>query len=465
MFTSAVTLQGGLYSGWITNSQDIAPNFAGTILGITNACGAVPGFVANQIAGAFINENPQDVNLWRPVWIITCSILVASSIFFSIFAQGDAQPWNNVEESTKGLVTEKEVHEYGSVAFLSNYDETQTFQVTYRGMQYYFPNHTVCIIDTKTASVVWNSSAVWGRLPHRTELQQVPEGTTSAAWSAFFESPGFGAETQTADVPLEMLALTNDNTDYIWYSVTVETAETKSANPVVHAAGSNGAITYIYVNGVPQRADTEWQTQNSTVKLDILACAMGISNGDVGPHSTKGLNLPVAVNGATISNTGQYKWTHSWVLQGERDQIFTTTGAAKVVWKQVTSEDEANATAVWFRGSFDMPKIDHQATQTSYALDLSTMNKGVAYVNGFNLGRYWLTPGKCTGACAPPVKSGHCYMHWKGCDKPTQTLYHVPTELLKPTANLVVLFEETSNSVQQRSLSGVRLRALHDHPA
>ena len=39
------------------------------------------------------------------------------------------------------------------------------------------------------------------------------------------------------------------------------------------------------------------------------------------------------------------------------------------------------------------------------------LNKGVAYVNGFNIGRYWLTPGQCSGACAPPVKNGHCYMH------------------------------------------------------
>merc|ERR1711865_135388 len=130
----------------------------------------------------------------------------------------------------------------------------------------------------------------------------------------------------------------------------------------------------------------------------------------------------------------------------------------------MTPEIEANEPLVWFKGSFDLPRTINQGVQTSYVLDLSSMNKGVAYVNGFDIGRYWLTAGKCTGACAPPVKSGHCYMHWKDCDKPTQTLYHVPTELLEPTNNLIVLFEETANSVQQRSLGGVLLRALHDHP-
>ena len=134
-------------------------------------------------------------------------------------------------------------------------------------------------------------------------------------------------------------------------------------------------------------------------------------------------------------------------------------------WQPATEQLEASATLAWFKASFDLPSWSATETQTAIALDLSTMNKGVAYVNGFNIGRYWLKPGKCTGACAPPIKSGHCYMHWKGCDKPTQTLYHVPNEVLKPKDNLVVLFEETANSVQPRALAGVQLRALHEHPA
>ena len=64
-----------------------------------------------------------------------------------------------------------------------------------------------------------------------------------------------------------------------------------------------------------------------------------------------------------------------------------------------------------------------------------------------------------------PIKSGHCYMHWKRCGQPTQTLYHIPNEVLRPKSNLVVLFEETANSVQTRELPSVRIVALHEHPA
>lgn len=93
------------------------------------------------------------------------------------------------------------------------------------------------------------------------------------------------------------------------------------------------------------------------------------------------------------------------------------------------------------------------------------MSKGIAYVNGFNLGRYWSKPGICSGPCAPPVKNGHCYMHWKGCGKPTQSEYHIPSDVLKPVGNLIVLFEEAAPGSLSRDPSSVRLLALQAHVA
>jgi hypothetical protein len=153
------------------------------------------------------------------------------------------------------------------------------------------------------------------------------------------------------------------------------------------------------------------------------------------------------------------------MLRGEADAIYSEEGVAKVAWSSLTRAAEADARLAWFKARIDLPAAPSPpAAQTAYALDLSSMNKGVAFVNGFDLGRYWMLPGKCSGSCAPPVKNGHCYEHWTDCGEPTQTLYHVPTELLRPTGNLVVLFEETANSVQPRRLERVRLVALHAHP-
>ena len=379
-----------------------------------------------------------------------------------------------------------EVHEYGDVAFLSNFEEEKTWEVEYEGRTYLLPNRTVCILDTTSGAVLWNSTDVWAHVaPEAAAGSEAapPTGAASSSssasdgWSVFLEAAGFGAKQRTADAPLEMLSLTNDDTDYLWYSARVAAT---SATPNVSAKGANGAIAYAYVDGKPLAAgagseESVGQQVSSSVEengggvdvqLDILLCAMGTSNGGVSPHSTKGLQQGgVLVDGVDVSAAGKATWTHRWMLRGEAQQIYTAAGARSVEWQTVTPALEAGAALAWFRASFDLPPTAPNATQTSFALDLSTMNKGAAYVNGFNIGRYWLEAGTCSGACAPPVKSGHCYMHWKGCGKPTQTLYHVPDEVLKPTGNLVVLFEETANSVQARDLSGVRLRALHEHPA
>jgi hypothetical protein len=212
---------------------------------------------------------------------------------------------------------------------------------------------------------------------------------------------------------------------------------------------------------------------------------MGISNGNVGPTTDKGIK-DVSVNGVPLTGGEEFtsvhrggaagaaalpsavaprQWAHRWGLLGETRQIFDPASTGKVAWSPAVGETATHLPYTWFRARFDRPTVNPHATQTAFALNLSSMNKGAAFFNGFALGRYWLVAGACNGACAPPIKNGHCYMHWKGCGRPTQTIYQVPTELVRPRGNLVVLFEEAADTVQRRDLSRVRLIALHEHPS
>jgi len=107
MFTVGVGCMGAGYSGWPVNIQDIAPNFAGTIFGLTNCIGAIPGFVGPRIAGQLVNSDPSDVNKWRIVWIIAIFILTIDTVVYVIFSSGQTQPWNfpckaNEENSKEG---------------------------------------------------------------------------------------------------------------------------------------------------------------------------------------------------------------------------------------------------------------------------------------------------------------------------------------------------------------------------
>jgi hypothetical protein len=414
-----------------------------------------------------------------------------------------------------------EAHAYGSAVFLSNFGEDAAVDVVYNGHAFHLPNHTVCLVNGTTGEVAWNSTDVWAHVPPAARAEVDADAARAAAsasgrgtgggrashvaaaaagggWSAFVETPGYGALSRSSAAaagPIEQMNVTNDHTDYVWYGVNVSTAGKQ-----VKAGGISGTEVYPYVNGKPVHnkaaaavvvdaaaaapttaaAAGGGAAATADTEVLVLAVAMGVSNGGVGPHSNKGL-ASLVVDGVDLVQTkgggGASGWSHRWMLEGEAKQIYTAAGEGAVSWTPVDTAAasggggadpiEASATAVWFKGSFDLPPSASSPapTQTAYALDLSSMNKGVAYVNGFNIGRYWLKPGACSGTCAPPIKNGHCYMHWKGCGKPTQTLYQVPTSLLRPTGNLVVLFEETANTVQARDLAAVALRSLHTHPA
>jgi len=80
------------------------------------------------------------------------------------------------------------------------------------------------------------------------------------------------------------------------------------------------------------------------------------------------------------------------------------------------------------------------------ALDLSTMGKGQAWVNGEHIGRYWISFHSVPGDCSRPCNYRGRYNKYKcetNCGQPSQRLYHIPRSLLRPTGNLLVVFEET----------------------
>jgi len=267
----------------------------------------------------------------------------------------------------------------------------------------------------------------------------VSSSSASSAWQAYEEQLGFGAKHVSSNSLKEQLNLTENDVDYLWYSAS---APKGTQDKDVKVSTEGGSMAYAFVEGD---------------RVHVLSVAMGLKNGGVGPTSRKGVTA-VKVGGKALSGP----WNHSWILEGEDKRIFEEKHTDAVSWTAFAGALKTSP-ATWVKSSFDLPLgTDLSDADTAFALDLSTMSKGLAYVNGFLLGRYWLKPGKCSGNCAPPVKNGHCYMHWKDCDKPTQSTYHIPSDVLKTKGNLVVLFEEASPSANSlsRDPSGVKLVAL-----
>ncbi|KAG5024150.1 hypothetical protein JHK86_020064 [Glycine max] len=94
------------------------------------------------------------------------------------------------------------------------------------------------------------------------------------------------------------------------------------------------------------------------------------------------------------------------------------------------SYDLTNST--WgYQTAFDSPKGDEPV-----ALNLESMGKGQAWVNGESIGRYWIS-----------------FHDSKG--QPSQTLYHVPRSFLKDIGNSLVLFEEEGGNPLHISLDTI----------
>jgi hypothetical protein len=375
-----------------------------------------------------------------------------------------------------------EAHEYGYLVFLSNIGEVKSDSsyFDYKGDAYLLNNHTVVLLNASSSTVLFNSSTAMQSLQPEPESRLI---LRISDWVHFKEVVGYGAIVHAPMESPEQLNITDNHSDYLWY-----TFYTSDTGKISVQDNGWGGLHYSYVNGIlsDRTGDLKMTRENrkrsrvlglqegsqteplqSPKKIDIFSVAMGLSTV-VSPQTGKG------IKSVTIGESGlpQTSLTTSWKLKGEELAIYTDDGTKRVEWHPFAAETISTSDGLlWIKGSFDLPSNlasfsgGAQPNQTALVLNLSGLHKGVAYVNGFHIGRYWLIAGQCNGDCAPPRHGEHCYLHYKDCGEPTQHLYHIPFEALRPTNNMVVLFEETAPATGMvRNLTQVHLEVLHDHP-
>ncbi|XP_053459553.1 sialin-like [Nycticebus coucang] len=89
--TISTTLGGFCPSGFFINHLDIAPSYAGILLGITNTFATIPGMIGPVVAKSLTPNNT--VREWQTVFCIGAAINVFGAVFFSLFAKGEVQNW------------------------------------------------------------------------------------------------------------------------------------------------------------------------------------------------------------------------------------------------------------------------------------------------------------------------------------------------------------------------------------
>ncbi|XP_067934784.1 sialin-like [Watersipora subatra] len=81
--------------GYNVNHLDIAPKYAGTLMGITNTIATIPGFLGPQVVGWLTTQHSTSEQ-WRSVFIISAEIYVFGIIIYSLLGSGEVQKWASV---------------------------------------------------------------------------------------------------------------------------------------------------------------------------------------------------------------------------------------------------------------------------------------------------------------------------------------------------------------------------------
>ncbi|KAG0730214.1 putative inorganic phosphate cotransporter [Chionoecetes opilio] len=94
MICLAVMLSGSATSGYLCSHQDLAPNLAGTLMGLTNTVGALAGIASPAITGYIVGEIKTEW-AWRIVFLISVGLFLVTCTFYLLLIAASVQPWND----------------------------------------------------------------------------------------------------------------------------------------------------------------------------------------------------------------------------------------------------------------------------------------------------------------------------------------------------------------------------------
>ncbi|CAD7014722.1 putative inorganic phosphate cotransporter [Ceratitis capitata] len=99
LLTIGVGFNSAAFCGYLVNHMDLSPNFAGTMMSISNGVANFMSLFAPLIVGAIVADE-EDPGEWRIVFFITAGIYLVGNFLFIVFGQATVQPWNDLVNSS-----------------------------------------------------------------------------------------------------------------------------------------------------------------------------------------------------------------------------------------------------------------------------------------------------------------------------------------------------------------------------
>ncbi|KAL7136735.1 hypothetical protein ABFS83_10G050500 [Erythranthe nasuta] len=358
----------------------------------------------------------------------------------------------------------QEVHVFQSksgacAAFLSNFDTTYSTKLTFRNMQYDLPPWSISILpDCKTA--VYNTATINSK---GSEAKMVPI-SSGLNWESYNEQTPSADDGDTLAMQglWEQVNVTRDSSDYLWYLTDINIASNegflKSGQWPLLTVMSAGDTLHVFINGQfsgtvygsldkPKLTYSKYVNLRAGInKVSLLSVSVGLPNvgvhyerwntGVLGPITLKG------VNEGTRDLTKQ-RWFYKTGLKGESLSLATVSERVKG-----SLQLAQNQPLTWYKTTFDAPEGNDPL-----GIDMISMGKGEIWINGQSIGRHWpgyIAKGSC-GDCnyAGTFTEKKCQ---RNCGQPSQRWYHLPRSWLKPSGNLLVVFEEWGGDPTKISL-------------
>ena len=358
--------------------------------------------------------------------------------------------WNGTAWVTAG--TQQFAYSYPpSVHFIINQHNT-TINVLFNNQNISLSSRSVRIFDNNMI-LLWDS-ANYSDINHNT-TELVPIVTGPLAWKIWSEPSVSDLPVIVSAKPLEQYIVTNDDTIYLWYRRNITLTQVSTRTPITVDTRHGNSLVFFLNNTYLGTIDDDYDargpsTINTTFNLtnyqinqeylfEILSISLGSNTGwGVSTFDYKGIVGNVSINGEVLSFDETHSWVHQKGLVGEYYQIYTEQGSSKVNWDSQWTKG-INQSITWFQTRFD---LDHLAKQDTIVnpvlLDAQGLNRGHAFVNGHDIGLYWLI----VGVCHPTVPCC-CHQEEINCNEPTQRYYHIPSDWLMAKNNLLTIFDDS----------------------
>ncbi|KAI5080533.1 hypothetical protein GOP47_0003716 [Adiantum capillus-veneris] len=353
-------------------------------------------------------------------------------------------------------------------AFLSNKDQKKDAEISFNSGTYHIPAWSVSILpDCKNVS--FNTAQVnhqTTRMNMKTVKQEhvVPYHATKHTpfvWETYKEPIGaWGSNAFTRVGLKDQMNTTRDTTDYMWYTTSLYSNSSSGVGRlVIRSLGDNMLIFLngeLIGNGYGNYDDPNFQLQLPlTLKegknaLALLSTTVGLKTyGSFFDITGTGIDGPMSLvwEGKKVDLTRK-EWTYQIGLLGEKLELYSEKNNLSTNW----ASDETHSTyqpMTWYKTIFNAPPGNDPV-----AVDLWSMGKGAAWVNGHGLGRYWSNFLSSNLGCERTCNYRGVYRPAKcaqNCGQASQRWFHIPRSWLKPSGNIFVLLEEIGGDPTQIS--------------